>query len=85
MKHTPGYMFFVLGNIIFVLAKPGKVCYNNNKVKNKGQTAAQTEGWMIKSYSLICRGCSSEAKQERGSEQWQDLHYQEICIMERVR
>ena len=64
---------------------PEKVCYNNNKVENKRQKAVQTEsGKNRNSADLICRSCPSEAKQERGSEQWQDLHYQEIYTTERV-
>jgi hypothetical protein len=73
------------GNIIFVLEIPEKVCYNNNKVENKRQKAVQTEsGKNRNSADLICRSCPSEAKQERGSEQWQDLHYQEIYTTEKV-
>lgn len=71
--------------MIFVLEIAPELCYNNNKVENKRQKAAQTESRKNRnSADLIRRSCPSEAKQERGSEQWQDLHYQEIYTSEKT-
>lgn len=45
-----------------------KVCYNNNKVENKRQKAAQTESRKNRnSADLICRSCPSEAYHGKGA------------------
>ena len=49
------------------------------------ESDTQTESRKNRNFAdLICRSCPSEAKQERGSEQWQDLHYQEIYTSEKT-